>query len=79
MSFVGFVGRGGLAHCRWRFIVVADYRKNSEYLGKNVCTLFSAFILQKDLISVLAIDLVRSRRTDRGRPVCVCQGLANHS
>ena len=64
------------AHLYWRFIVVADYRKNSEYLGKNVRPLPLDFFFHKRSSILLADYLVYSRRTDRGRPFCVCQGLA---
>lgn len=61
-----FADRPALAHLGRRFVVVADYRKNSAYLGKNVRTFRSPSHLHPTQVDACFF----SRRLSSSRKAC---------
>lgn len=56
----------------YRFILVADYRKNVQYLGTNVRKVFFFFFL----CTTADFNLVCARGTNRSHPLCLCKSVA---
>jgi hypothetical protein len=55
---------------RYRFIVVADYRKNTGLLGKSVCFNLADY---SRLHLKLLLNVVETRRADRSGALCIRQ------